>query len=352
MKTKGRGATGNPTGRFNRLTIEDDLDYRNQVAAEDTPKLKTEFYHDTSQSIISYNDSPDTGFSCSINPYRGCEHGCIYCYARPTHEYFGWSAGMDFESKIMVKKDAGKLLRQELSNERYKPQPLGISGVTDAYQPIERKLRITRECLEILAECRHPAGIITKNHLVTRDIDLLSELAQYQAARVMLSITSLDFELSRTMEPRTSIPEKRLEAIRQLTAAGVPAGVMIAPVIPGLNDHEIPKILEAAADAGAIAARYVVLRLPYGLKDLFSDWVEKHYPDRCEKVFNRIREVRGGQLNDAHFNTRMKGQGIFADQINSLFQIGCRRNNIATGELDELKTAHFRRPPGPQLMLF
>ncbi len=343
----GRGASGNPANRFEALTIEPDPDERSD---EEVPRLTTKFYRDFTRTIIARNDSPDVGFEASINPYRGCEHGCIYCYARPTHEYLGFSAGLDFESRIMVKEDAPELLAAELASPRWRPQTLVMSGVTDPYQPVERRLRITRRCLEVLARFRNPVGIITKNQLVTRDIDLLGELAAHEAAAVNISITSLDPKLQRILEPRTSAPRARLEAIRQLRAAGVPVGVMTAPIIPGLTDHEVPAILAAAAEAGAQFAGYTVVRLPYAVAPLFERWLEEHFPDRKEKVLGRIRHLRGGEkLNDPRFKSRMRGEGIFAEQIRDLFTAGCKRAGI--GERPGLSTAAFRRP-NDQLTLF
>jgi DNA repair photolyase len=277
-----------------------------------------------------------------VNPYRGCEHGCIYCYARPTHEYLGFSAGLDFESKIVVKMNAPELLRAELESPRWKPQTLVMSGVTDPYQPIERKLRITRGCLEVLAQFRNPVAIITKNRLVTRDVDLLRELARYKAVAVNISVTSLDPNLQRVLEPRTSPPTARLETIEQLRATGIPVGVMVAPIIPGLTDHEVPKILEACAGAGAQFAGYTIVRLPWAVAPLFEHWLDEHFPDRKEKVLGRIRHLRGNdRLNNSQWHTRMTGEGVFAEQIASLFEVGCRR--VAIGPRPKLSTAAFRR---------
>lgn len=342
----GRGAGSNPTNRFERISLERDADWN----PEEDPAPRTHFYRDASQSIVSHNDSPDLPFRATINVYRGCEHGCVYCYARQTHEYLGFSSGLDFETKIMVKERAAELLRKELSSPKWKPQPLGMSGVTDCYQPIERKLKITRACLEMLAEFRNPVNIITKNNLVTRDIDLLSELARYKAAAVCLSVTSLDPDLRRVLEPRTSPPAARLAAIRQLAAAGIPVGVMVAPIIPGLTDHEIPAILEAVAEAGATYAGYEMLRLPYANKELFERWLEQHFPEKKDKVLGRLRAVRGGKLNDPRFGARMRGEGIFADQVKQMFHVAARRAQIGGGG-PELSTAAFRRPHGAQLAL-
>src|SRR5579863_5707416 len=343
---RGRGATGNPANRFERLRVE--IDPEVQVAehppdAEPEARLATELLVDRSRSALTRNDSPDIPFTFSLNPYRGCEHGCIYCYARPTHEYLGFSAGLDFESRIMVKEDAPRLLRRELAAPRWQPETLVMSGVTDPYQPVERRLGITRGCLEVLAELRHPVGVITKNELVTRDLDLLLELARHQAVRVFLSITTLDPELARRLEPRASHPRDRLKAVSRLAAAGVPVGVMVAPVVPAITDHEIPRILEAAAAAGARAAGYTVMRLPGAVAGLFEAWLERHFPERREKVLHRIRELRGGRLNDPRFGSRMRGEGIFAQQIRSLFETARHRHGLDQ-PLPELSTAAFRRP--------
>jgi DNA repair photolyase len=342
----GRGTAGNPPNRFDKLAYEDDPD----AFDPDSPRPRTEFLRDASRSIIAHNQSPDVGFDVSINPYRGCEHGCVYCFARPTHETLGFSSGLDFETKILVKEDAPELLRGELSKPKWQPQVIAISGVTDPYQPIERRLGITRRCLEVLAEFRNPVLIITKNHLVARDRDLLRDLARDSAAGVFLSITSLDGELQRTMEPRTSAPERRLEAIRMLKESGVAVGVLVAPVIPGLTDHEMPAILQAAAQAGARFAGYVPLRLPYAVKGLFERWLEDHFPDRKGKVLARIRSLRGGKLNDPSFGTRLRGEGIFAQEMAALFAIACRRAGFIDGRIG-LSAAAFRRPGGRQLAL-
>lgn len=318
---------------------------------EPEPLPRTQFLRDASKSIISYNDSPDLGFRASVNPYRGCEHGCAYCFARPTHEYLGFSAGLDFESKIMVKYDAPKLLREELSRPTWRPQVIAVSGVTDPYQPIERRLGITRDCLRVLAEFRNPVAVVTKNALVTRDADVLAELADVNAAVVHVSVTTLDPGLAGIMEPRTSTPSRRLEAIAKLSAAGIPVSVLFAPVIPAVNDHEIPRVLKAAADAGARSAGYVVLRLPYALKEIFESWLARHFPDRKDKVLNRLRELRGGKLYDAAWGRRQVGQGEWATQIAALFAAACRRAGFKGG-CPELSTASFRRPAGPQLELF
>jgi DNA repair photolyase len=348
----GRGASWSPANRFEKLHVDlNDFDVVDPDLDEDGPsRRQTQYFRDASQSIISRNNSPDVGFETSLNPYRGCEHGCIYCYARPTHEYLGFSAGLDFESKIMVKTDAPRLLRAELESPRWEPQTLVMSGVTDPYQPVERKLRITRGCLEVLAQYLNPVAIITKNRLVTRDVDLLGELASHHAVAVNISVTSLDPTLQRVLEPRTSSPEARLDAIRQLRAAGIPTGAMVAPIIPGLTDHEIPRIVEAAANAGAQFAGYTIVRLPWAVAPLFEHWLDEHFPERKEKVLGRIREIRGnGQLNNSQFHTRITGEGILAEQIGSMFEVACRRNGI--GERPKLSTAAFRRST-EQMRLF
>ncbi len=341
---RGRGASWSPANRFEKLHVDlKDVDvvHRN-LDDEERPRRVTQFFRDGTKTIITRNNSPDVGFETSLNPYRGCEHGCIYCYARPTHEYLGFSAGLDFESKIMVKMDAAELLKAELESPRWKPQVLVMSGVTDPYQPIEKKLRITRGCLEVLTKFRNPVAIITKNRLVTRDVDLLCELASSNAAAVNISVTSLDAELQRVLEPRTSPPSARIETIRQLRSAGIPAGVMVAPIIPGLTDHEVPRILEACSQAGAQFAGYTIVRLPWAVAPLFEHWLEEHFPDRKEKILGRIRDLRGnGRLNNSQWRTRMTGEGIFAEQIASLFEVGCRRAGI--GERPKLSTAAFRR---------
>jgi DNA repair photolyase len=343
----GRGAAGNPKNRFERIGVEPD-----PGEPGDEPRPETVYLRDHSRSTIARNDSPDIGFDASINPYRGCSHGCSYCYARPTHEYLGLSAGLDFESKILVKQDAPELLQKELSSPRWEPKVLSMSGVTDPYQPAEKKFEVTRRCLEVLAGFRNPVVIVTKNHLVTRDIDLLSGLARYEAAAVAVSLTTLDDGLRRVMEPRTSSPARRLAAVEGLAAAGVPVGVMTAPVIPGLNDHELPALLSAAAGAGATFAAYVPVRLPYAVRPIFEDWLERHFPERKEKVLNLVRSMRGGELNDPRFGSRMRGEGLFARHIAQLFSISCRRAGMGEGRFPRLSTAAFRGDGGAQPGLF
>lgn len=341
----GRGASWSPANRFEKLHVDlGDIDVIqvDPTAEEEKPRRETQFFHDGTRTIIARNNSPDVGFETSVNPYRGCEHGCIYCFARPTHEYLGLSAGLDFESKIMVKTDAPKLLEAELSSPKWEPQVLVMSGVTDPYQPIERKMRITRGCLEVLAKFRNPVAIITKNRLVTRDVDLLGELARHNAAAVNISVTSLNPGVQRVLEPRTSLPAARLETVATLRAAGIPVGVMVAPIIPGLTDHEVPKIVEACARAGAQFAAYTIVRLPWAIAPLFEHWLDEHFPEKKQKVLERIRHIRGGtKLNDARWGTRTKGEGVFAEQIRSMFEVACRRSRI--GDRPKLSAAAFRR---------
>lgn len=348
---KGRGAGSNPANRFDRITCEPDPEADPAEASSPT----TEFYRDRSRSVLSFNNSPDIGYDASLNPYRGCEHGCVYCYARPTHEYLGFSSGLDFETKIMVKEDAPALLRARLASPKWEPQTIALSGVTDCYQPAERRLRVTRQCLEVLAEFRNPVGITTKNALVLRDLDLLTELARHRCVSVTISVTSLDLGLQQALEPRTSAPAKRLEAVRTLAAAGIPVGINVAPVIPALNEHEMGPILKAAVDAGAQWAGHQVVRLPHAVKEIFTEWIEARFPDRAKKVLNRIRSIHGGKLNDSRFGVRMKGQGIFADEIHAMFAVACKRAGLEPRRA-ELSTDAFRRPAGrdsgAQLQLF
>ncbi|MPZ16642.1 MAG: PA0069 family radical SAM protein [Luteitalea sp.] len=346
---RGRGTAVNPPNRYERLAYVEDLEPSDEQDEERLPR--TELLRDSSRTIIARNDSPDVGFEASINPYRGCEHGCAYCYARPSHEQLGFSSGLDFETKILVKENAPELLRHELASPRWKPQPIALSGVTDPYQPIERRLQITRRCVEVLADFRNPVAVVTKNYLVTRDVDYLAELARYDAALVFVSVTTLDAALQGKLEPRASTPARRLAAIEALARAGVPVGVMVAPIIPAVNDHEIPAILTAAARAGATAAGHVMLRLPYAVKELFERWLEAHLPDRKDKVLSRVRELRGGQLNDPQFGSRMRGTGPYASSVNALFAAACRRVGL-NQRRRLLSTAAFRRPEGSQLSLF
>jgi len=339
-----RGTGIDPGNRFTGREIELDGDERDHDAATgEGASVRTRVYRDTSRTVISRNTSPDIPFEASLNPYRGCEHGCSYCYARPTHEYLGLSAGLDFERMLFAKLDAPELLATELAKPSWVPDHLALSGVTDPYQPIERRLRVTRGCLEVLAAHRQPVGVITKNALVIRDLDLLSELARYGAARVMVSITTLDEDLRRRLEPRTSTIADRLRAVRELAAAGVTVGVNVAPIIPGLNDHEIPAILEAAAEAGADGAAWTLLRLPHAVEGIFVAWLREHAPLRADRVLARLREARGGALSDARFGHRMRGEGVYARQIKTLFDVHRRRVGLERGGA-VLDGSHFRVP--------
>ncbi len=351
LKTRGRGAMENPAGRFERLDYEADGDALDAPVEEEFEcgsQRKTEIYRDATRSIVSTNDSPDVGMDTSLNPYRGCEHGCIYCFARPTHEYLGMSVGLDFETKIFAKPDAPLLLEQKLSSRGWEPRAVFMSGATDPYQPIERRLGITRQCLEVFARFRNPVGIITKNHLVTRDADLLGDLARDNAGMVNMSVTSLERSLARNMEPRASTPPMRLKAIETLAKAGVPVNVMIGPVLPGLTEHEIPAILQSAADAGARSAGFTMLRLPYGVKDIFQTWLREHYPDRADKVLNRVRDVRGGKLNDSTFGDRMRGNGFYAEQIAQIFYASRKKSGLTNPII--LSADAFRVPGRAQQM--
>lgn len=327
---RGRGAQLNPGNRFADVRLHVLGEHLDQVIAEnpDGSRTTTHVYADKSRSIINPVDSPDLNFNWTLNPYRGCEHGCIYCYARPGHEFLGMSCGLDFETRIMAKHDAPALLREALKKKSWLGEPISISGVTDCYQPIESRLRITRAVLEVCAEFAQPVTIVTKNRLVTRDIDLLAELARSRAAAVAVSITTLDNALASTMEPRASSPRDRLAALRELSSAGIPTAVMVAPIIPAINDREMPAILAAAADAGAINAGYTMLRLPHQIKALFLDWLARHFPDRAAKVESAIREMRGGDLYDAAFFSRHKGQGERADRFGQMFRLFKRRSGL------------------------
>ncbi|HWB05303.1 MAG TPA: PA0069 family radical SAM protein [Verrucomicrobiales bacterium] len=342
-----RGSSYNPKNRFERTEYVPDPE-----ELEDGPpdRPRTVFLRDDSQSILAHNKSPDVGFETSINVYRGCEHGCAYCFARPSHEYLGFSAGLDFETRIVVKHNAPELLRAELSKPSWKPQVVAMSGVTDCYQPIERRLGLTRKCLAVFAEFRNPVGIITKNHLVTRDIDLLSELAKFNAVSVTLSVTTLDPELAKVLEPRASRPARRLAAIRELSEAGIPVRALMAPVIPGLTDHEMPVLFHECAKAGARDAGMLPVRLPWAVAPLFEAWLERHVPGQKDKVLGRIREMRGGKLYDAAWGKRMRGEGFFADQLQALYKLAHRKAGFPE-DRHPLSTSAFRRP-SRQLELF
>ena len=342
---KGRGASSNADGRFEQQRREAFDDGWGTLDA-DLPPLRTEVYTDASRSIITWNESPDLPFDRSINPYRGCEHGCVYCYARPSHAYLGLSPGLDFESRIFAKPDAANLLRRELNKPAYRCSVMTIGSNTDCYQPVERDLRITRSVLEVLAECEHPVSLVTKSSLVERDIDLLAPMAQKGLAEVFISVTTLDRTLARQLEPRAAAPQRRLETIRRLTEAGIPTGVMTAPVIPALNDAEMETILENARGHGAVMAAYVLLRLPLELAGLFEAWLRQHAPLKADHVLSLIRQSRGGKINDAEFHSRMKGSGIFAEMIAKRFLLAANRLGL-TAPRTRLDTSHFR-PPASQ----
>jgi DNA repair photolyase len=345
----GRGTSANPANRYESLHVERDPDDADVTVDAGAPTL---FYRDASRSVLAENASPDVGFRYSLNPYRGCEHGCSYCYARPSHEYLGFSAGLDFERRIMVKDDAPALLRATFRARRWQPEVIALSGNTDCYQPVERRLGLTRRCLEVFLEFRNPVAVITKSALVARDADLLAALAAHDAAHVMGSITTLDPELARRLEPRAASPERRLDALATLAKAGVPVGVMVAPVIPGLNDSEIPRILAAAAGAGATSAGWVLLRLAAPLDRIFTTWLAEHYPDRQARILNRIRETRHGHITDSRFGRRMRGTGPYAEQIADLFAVAARKHGLDR-PLPPLSAAAFRRPAavGDQMRL-
>jgi len=345
---KGRSASRNPKNRFETRSFEPlTVDLSDE---EERPVIPTLFYRDSSRSILARNDSPDIPFTFSVNPYRGCEHGCIYCYARPSHEYLGFSAGLDFESKIMVKTDAPALLRSEIMKKTWKPQVIAFSGNTDCYQPVERKLELTRQCLAVCLEAGNPVGLITKNALVLRDLDIISALAGRNLVHVFLSVTTLDSSLARDMEPRTSAPQAKLHAIRILAEAGVPVGVMVAPVIPGLTDEELPEILRQAAAHGATNAGYILLRLPGAVEPLFLEWIRRVAPARSRKVVSRIRDTRRGSMSDAKFGTRMRGKGSTARMIRDLFTLHAGKFHLRD-RWNELSTDRFIRAVPNQLTL-
>jgi DNA repair photolyase len=363
---RGRGAQLNPPNRFEKLSLHvlgEHLDTIAQSSATDGPapdaeplfhdrQLKTTVYRDTSRTLINPVNSPDISFDWSINPYRGCEHGCIYCYARPGHEFLGMSSGIDFESKIMAKLDAPDLLRRELAHPSWRGEVIALSGVTDCYQPIEARLEITRKCLTVMAEAHQAVSIVTKSRLVLRDLDLLQDLARFHAVSVAVSLTTLDNQLASKMEPRAASPRDRLWTIQRLASAGIPVTVMVAPIIPAINDREMPAILKAAAEAGATSAGYVLLRLPHQIKDLFDDWLARHFPDRADHVQSLLRQSHGGKLYDASFHTRQTGEGPYAHQIRQAFNVFKTRYNLSNRSAP-LETHHFRPPATDnQLALF
>jgi DNA repair photolyase len=343
---RGRGAGSQPANPY--LTVLQEIDLEHVADDEEyltnLQRPRTKYLVDTSQTIVASNDSPDVGFNFSVNPYRGCAHGCSYCYARPTHEYLGMSAGIDFETKVLVKLDAAKLLREFLGRPKWVPEPIAFSGVTDCYQPAERHFRLTRACLEVCLEARQPVNIITKNALVIRDIDLLGEMAALNLVRVSLSVTSLRQELTRIMEPRTSAPQARLAVIKRLNDAGVPTFVMVAPTIPGLTDSELPEILRAASEAGAQGAAYVLLRRPTTVREVFFEWLERQLPDQAEKIKGRVRSTRQGRSNDSQFGKRMSGSGPIAEQISQTFHVFAARYGLDNNRLCPLDCSQFRPP--------
>ena len=342
---KGRGATLNLEGRFESLQRESFDDGWDTAAEQEAGRPLTTVTPERAKSIITRNDSPDIPFRYSINPYRGCEHGCIYCYARPSHAYLELSPGLDFETRLFAKVNAAELLREALAKPGYRCESITVGANTDPYQPVEREWRVTRQILEVLAECEHPVAIITKNALVERDLDLLAPMAQKRLAQVYVSVTTLERDLARRMEPRASAPQRRIETIRALSRAGVQTGVMVAPIVPFLTDHGIESVLEAAAGAGAIRAGYTIMRLPWELKDLFKDWLELHYPLKAAHVMSRVRQLRGGKENDPNFGTRQTGTGLLADLLHTRFENACRRlglNNARRGT--DIDTSRFKRP--------
>lgn len=350
-RRRGRGTLSNASGRYEplaRVAFDDGWQ-----SLEELPPFKTTVQADATRKIITRNDSPDISFDRSINPYRGCEHGCVYCFARPTHAYLGYSPGLDFESKLFMKPDAAALLEKELAAPGYTPRTIAIGTNTDPYQPIEKQYRIMRQILEVLDRAGHPVGIVTKSALVTRDIDILSHMAKRNLAKVALSVTTLDAKLARTMEPRASTPAKRLEALRQLSDAGIPTSVMVAPVIPAINDADIERILDAAALAGVRNAGYVLLRLPLEVRDLFKDWLMTNYPDKFRHVMKLVREMRGGKDYDSNWGTRMVGDGPYAWLIGRRFEAACEKRGLNKSK-SRLTTEHFQRPAKgtEQLSLF
>jgi DNA repair photolyase len=351
----GRGATTSPPNRFE--SVRSETDYEHLAADDDLlaseRKVATVFLPDNSKTLIRENDSPDVPFRYSINAYRGCEHGCVYCYARPTHETLGMNAGLDFETKILVKHDAVQLLRQELNHPKWEPESITISGVTDCYQPAERKFKLTRGILEVMLEARQPVTLITKNSLLLRDLDILAPMAAKNLIAVALSVTTLDADLARTMEPRTATPKAKLRAIRELSAAGVPVRVMIAPLLPGLTDHELPQIMQAVKESGAKSVGYVMLRLPWAVSPIFIDWLKTHRPLQAERIEGLVRSVRGGKLYDSKWGERMRGGGPYAEGIEASFDLFAKKFGLDQ-PWTPLDCSQFTPPklPGGQLRLF
>lgn len=352
---KGRGAASNPEGRFEsvRHHAEDD-GWQSALLDEATPRPRTEVTNERARSVITRNDSPDIHFSQAMNPYRGCEHGCIYCFARPSHSYLNLSPGLDFETRLRAKGNLAEVLRSELAKPGYRPEPINVGSNTDPYQPVEKRWRLTRAALEVLAECGHPCTIVTKNALIERDLDLLVPMARDRLVQVFVSVNSLDNHLAARLEPRASAPHRRIKAIRTLTEAGVPVGVLVAPIIPALNDRDMEAVLEQAAAAGARCAGYTVVRLPYELKALFREWLALHVPDRAAHVMSLVQQMNGGRDYDSDFRTRMRGQGVFADLLKRRFEIASRRHGFARSRELQLDTSRFVPPrkSSPQGQLF
>jgi len=345
---KGRGAASNPEGRFEsiRHQAEDD-GWQSAVLDEAAPRPRTCVTEERARSVISRNDSPDIAFNQAINPYRGCEHGCIYCFARPSHSYLNLSPGLDFETRLRAKGNLAEVLRAELARPGYVPQPINIGSNTDPYQPVEKRWRLTRAALELLAECRHPCTIVTKNALVERDLDLLQPMARDGLVQVFVSVNSLDNRLAAKLEPRATAPHRRIEAIRRLAGVGVPVGVLVAPIIPALNDKDMEAVLERAAEAGAGCAGYTVLRLPYELKALFREWLALHAPQRAAHVMSLVQQMNGGRDYDADFRTRMRGQGVFAELLRRRFELACRRHGLGRARELQLDVSRFTPPRKP-----
>jgi DNA repair photolyase len=349
---KGRGALSNPPVRFESTVVEQTDDGWYQQDEEARTSLPQTVLPDRAKSVITTNNSPDVGFDQSINPYRGCSHGCVYCFARPTHAYLGLSPGLDFETKLFYKDNAVQLLRAELSARNYVCKTIALGINTDGWQPLEKEMEVTRSVLAVLAETRHPISIVTKSALIVRDLDLLQDMARDRLVSVMFSITTLDNDVKRTLEPRTAGPQARLKALEQLAAAGVPVGVMVAPVIPSLTDHEMEHILEAAKNAGATRAGYTMLRLPHEVKDLFREWLAEHYPDRAQHVMSIINQSRGGKDYQAQFGTRMVGTGVFAELLRKRFQVAKRKWGLdVADERFDLRTDLFRPPNANQAQM-
>lgn len=354
-RIKGRGAASNPEGRFEhvRHQAEDD-GWQSALLDETVPRPRTEVAEERARSVITRNDSPDIAFEQALNPYRGCEHGCIYCFARPSHSYLNLSPGLDFETKLRAKTNLAEVLRAELSKPGYVVKPINIGSNTDPYQPVEKKWRLTRAALEVLAECHHPCTIVTKNALVERDLDLLAPMARENLVQVFVSVNSLDNRLASKLEPRASAPHRRLQAVQALTQAGVPTGVLVAPIIPALNDRDMEAVLERAAEAGANMAGYTVLRLPWELKILFREWLAIHVPQRAEHVMSLVQQMNGGRDYDYDFRTRMRGQGPFAELLRRRFEVACRRHGFFRARSLQLDCMRFVPPrkPSPQGELF